>query len=380
MLAFLEAEHRGDAGIVYCLSRSEVEETAAWLRGKGWPALPYHAGLDAATRLRAPERFLREDGIVIVATIAFGMGIDKPNVRFVAHLDCPKSIEGYYQETGRAGRDGLPADAWLAYGLGDIVQLRQMVESGEASQERKRLEKRKLDALLGLCESVDVPARGAAELFRGISSRSVRQLRQLPGASSDLGRHDCRAEGPLVRIPHGTKIWRRASHRRAARQAHRKDREIRTRPGQHLRHRTGIQRGAMARDLPAVGRGSGFLEVDLSGYGGLRLTAESRPVLRGERTIAFREEPKAPRQESDALAQRYARRLKHDPLWQRLRERRLELAREQGVPPYVIFHDSTLREMYARRPRTLEELAEFPESGSANSSGTGKRSWMYSEL
>jgi ATP-dependent DNA helicase RecQ len=361
LLAFLEAEHRGDAGIVYCLSRAKVEETAQWLRSRGWPALAYHAGLDAATRLEHQSRFLREEGIVIVATIAFGMGIDKPNVRFVAHLDCPKSIEGYYQETGRAGRDGLPADAWLTYGLGDIVQLRRIVESGEASEERKRLEKRKLDALLGLCESTACRRAVLLSYFGEAHSGACGNCDNClyPQATWDGTTAARKALSCVYRtgqrfgVAHLIDVLLGKNTEKVGKFGH--DRVSTFGIGQEY---TAAQWRGIFRQLVAAH----LLEVDLGGYGGLRLTAESRPVLRGERTIAFREEAKT---RAKKLTQRRNATLDnvHDPLWERLRERRLELAREQGVPPYVIFHDSTLREMHTRRPRTLDELAAISGVG-----------------
>ena len=186
LLTLLREEHDGDAGIVYCLSRKSVEQTAEYLVGQGITALPYHAGLDRNVRARNQSRFLREDGVVMVATIAFGMGIDKPDVRFVAHLDLPKSVEGYYQETGRAGRDGLPSTAWLAYGLPDVVQQRRMIDTSEGDAAHKRRLTQHLDAMLALCETVTLPARAAAQLLRP-GERAVRQLRHVPDAAATRG-------------------------------------------------------------------------------------------------------------------------------------------------------------------------------------------------
>ena len=371
--AFLEAEHPNDAGIVYCLSRKKVEETAAWLKEKGWDALPYHAGLDAATRSKNQSRFLREEGVVMVATVAFGMGIDKPNVRFVAHLDLPKSMEGYYQETGRAGRDGLPANAWLAYGLGDVVTMRQMIANGEASEERKRLERQKLDALLGYCESTTCRHQTVLRYFGeehpgncGACDNCLEPVdtwdatREAQMALSCVYR-----TGQRFGVVHLIDVLLGKATAKVEQFHHRQLSTFGI--GRELAQ---TQWSSVYRQLVA----SGILESDIAAYGGLKLTAAARPILRGEQSVWLRRDAdpvKRKAQRAERTAQRNDKSREpfaganDDPLWLALKAKRTELAREQGVPPYVIFHDSTLLEILSQRPATLDEMARVSGVGQA---------------
>jgi ATP-dependent DNA helicase RecQ len=367
--AFLEAEHPDDAGIVYCLSRKKVEETAAWLKEQGWDALPYHAGLDAATRSKNQKRFLREEGVIMVATVAFGMGIDKPNVRFVAHLDLPKSMEGYYQETGRAGRDGLPANAWMAYGLGDVVSMRQMLMSGDAPEERKRVELQKLDALLGFCESTDCRHQTVLRYFGEAH----------PG---DCGQCDnCLAPVDTWDATQAAQMALSCVYRTGQRfgVVHLIDVLLgkETAKIEQFHHQQlstfGIGRELAQQQWSSVYRqlvAAGLLNVDIEGYGGLKLTEAARPVLKGQQEVWLRRDAdpvkrKAQRAERNVKAREPFAGANEDPLWQALKAKRLELAREQGVPPYVIFHDSTLLEILDRKPQTLDEMGQISGVGQA---------------
>jgi len=363
LLDFIRAEHAGECGIVYALSRARVEQTAEFLSRNGIAALPYHAGLDARTRAANQARFLREDGIVMVATIAFGMGVNKPDVRFVAHIDLPKSIEGYYQETGRAGRDGLPADAWLAYGLQDVVQQRRMIDDSEGDAQHQRRQVRQLDAMLALCETV--------------SCRRQDLLAYFGQAIQPCGNCDTCLEPPAAWD--GTvavqkllsaiyRLWRERGQRFGG--GHLIDilrGQMTDRVRQHG-HDTlsvfgvgetlsvdawrGILRQALA---------MGLLTVDLEGYGTLALTEASRAVLKGERTLMLRpvdaKRAKPRRQRTTTAAQLDA--LPPDALarFEHLRAWRGRTAREHNVPAYVIFHDATLREIALRNPDSLDALA-----------------------
>ncbi len=367
--AFLEAEHPDDAGIVYCLSRKKVEETAAWLKEQGWDALPYHAGLDATTRSANQKRFLREEGVIMVATVAFGMGIDKPNVRFVAHLDLPKSMEGYYQETGRAGRDGLPANAWMAYGLGDVVSMRQMLLSGDAPEERKRVELQKLDALLGFCESTACRHQTILRYFGEEHPGSCGECDNClsPVDTWDATRAAQMALSCVYRtgqrfgVVHLIDVLLGKVTPKVEQCAHQQLSTFGI--GKELAQ---AQWSSVYRQLAAAG----FISVDMEGYGGLRLTEAARPVLRGEQEVWLRRDAEPARRKpskaerGSRLREAYAG-ANEDPLWLALKAKRMELAREQGVPPYVIFHDSTLLEILNRKPQTLDEMGQVSGVGQA---------------
>jgi ATP-dependent DNA helicase RecQ len=357
---FLETEHPDDAGIVYCLSRKKVEETAAWLKEQGWDALPYHAGLDAAVRSKNQKKFLHEEGVIMVATVAFGMGIDKPNVRFVAHLDLPKSMEGYYQETGRAGRDGLPANAWMAYGLGDVVSMRQMLLSGDSPEERKRVELQKLDALLGFCEST---ACRHQTILRYFGESHPGDCGQCDNCLSPVDTWDATQAAQMA-----LSCVYRTGQRFGV--AHLIDVLLGklTPKIEQFNHQQlstfGIGKELAQQQWSSVYRqlvAAGFISVDMQAYGGLKLTETSRPVLRGEQEVWLRRDAE-PVKRTSSKAERSSRLREafaganDDPLWQALKAKRMELAREQGVPPYVIFHDSTLLEMLNRKPQSLTDM------------------------
>lgn len=365
LLAFLKAEHPQDAGIVYCLSRKKTEETASWLTTQGFTALAYHAGLPAEERAAHQARFLREEAVVMVATIAFGMGIDKPDVRFVAHLDLPKTIEAYYQETGRAGRDGAPANAWMIYGLQDVIKLRQMMQGSQGSEQHKRIEQHRLNAMLGLCEITSCRRQALLDYFGETYPEPCGNCDGcLEPAQTWDATEACRMAlsavartgerfgvNHLIDVLKGKetdKIWQFDHH--------------------HL-PTFGVGDALDNNQWRSVFRqlvGRGYLSVDLQGYGALKLQEKCRPLLRGECDIALRLDQKqkvAKRQTKTPLPEDI-----NVALWEALRECRRELAEEQSVPPYVIFHDSTLVEMCSVAPKTLDAFSRL--------SGVGERKLM----
>ncbi|WP_019410567.1 DNA helicase RecQ [Pseudomonas psychrophila] len=363
LLAFL-SERRSDAGIVYCLSRKKVDEVAQFLCDQGFPALPYHAGLPSETRAANQKRFLNEEGLIMVATIAFGMGIDKSNVRFVAHLDLPKSLEAYYQETGRAGRDGLPADAWMAYGLQDVVMLKQMLQNSEGDERHKRLEHHKLDAMLALCEEtrcrrqtllayfdedMPQPCGHCDNCVDGVQTWDATEpARQALSAIHRTGQRY--GTGYLIDVLLG-----------------RENEKIRSMGHQHLsvfglgKARAEGEWRTLFRQLVA----RGLADIDIEGYGGLRLSDTCRPLLRGEVTLELRRELKPQTSVKSSSASPASQLVRGDEReqWEALRALRRKLAEEHGVPPYVIFPDSTLLEMLRSQPTSLSDMAKVSGIG-----------------
>jgi ATP-dependent DNA helicase RecQ len=368
LLDLLRREHPGDSGIVYCLSRASVDKTAEFLVRNGIPAVPYHAGLDAATRSANQSRFLREDGLVVVATIAFGMGIDKPDVRFVAHLDLPKSVEGYYQETGRAGRDGLPATAWLAYGLQDVVQQRRMIDQSEGDLAHRRMLATHLEAMLALCETV--------------SCRRVRLLEYFGQDSSPCGNCDtCLTppeswDGTVPAQKLLSTVWR-LQH----------ERNQRFGVGQSVDILLGRSTDKITQwkheSLSTYGIGTELQETEWRGvarqllaqglltvsgeHQTLALTPESGDVLGGRRTVSLRRE--APRAARPSRASRSSSSSAPElpasaaPVFERLRAWRAATAKEEGVPAYVVFHDATLRQIALEQPGTLDAVGAISGIG-----------------
>ncbi len=356
LLRFIQDEHLGEAGIVYCLSRRKTEEAAELLAREGLRALPYHAGMDAARRAANQDRFMTESPVIMVATIAFGMGIDKPDVRFVAHLNLPKSIEAYYQETGRAGRDGLPADAWLVYGLQDVITLRQMQAASEAEESHKRIERHKLDAMLALCESTGCRRQVLLDYFAD-------PLEQ-PCGNCDTCLQPPETWDATVAAQKALSCVHRTGQRFGVNYLVDvllgKENDRIHQFGHQSLSTYGIGDELNAGEWRTLFRqliARGLLAVDLEGYGGLRLTEASRPVLRGEVELLLRKMRKAAPRKRRERSQPSVAGSVNEELWEALRVLRRELAESQGVPAYIIFHDTTLLEMAQLQPKSLEQLA-----------------------
>ncbi|WP_417545485.1 DNA helicase RecQ [Marinobacter sp.] len=368
LLDFIKAEHEGDCGIVYCLSRNKVDATAKMLAQKGYTALPYHAGLPSNDRAHNQERFLRQDGVIIVATIAFGMGIDKPDVRFVAHLDLPKSLEAYYQETGRAGRDGKPSTAWMVYGLQDVIKLRQMLEASQGNDHFKRVERQKLDAMLGLCEVTKCRRQVLLNYFGdelevpcGNCDTCLNPPETWDGTVAVQKALSCVFRtGQRFGVTYLIDVLRGSENERVRQSGH------------HQVSTYGIGIELSVTEWKSVFRqlvANGYLRADPEGYGALQLTEQCRPLLKGEHKVELRKDPVVKKSAGRSSGGRTGSAVKDQVTdrvgWEALRACRKELADKQGVPPYVIFHDTTLFDMLERKPQTLDELAGVSGVGAA---------------
>jgi len=368
---FLQESHAKDAGIVYCLSRKKVEATAEWLVKQGRVALPYHAGLPADIRQVNQRRFLREEGVIIVATIAFGMGIDKPDVRFVAHLSLPKSVEAYYQETGRAGRDGLAANAWMAYGLQDVITLRQFSQQSNANEIQKQVEHHKLEAMLGLCEVVSCRRTALLEYFDEFKTRPCGNCDNClhPPQKWDATKAAQMALSCVYRteqrfgVNYIVNLLIGKTDERIQRNKH--DQLSTFAIGKEF---TTTEWRVIMRQLIAMG----YLEIDMDRHGAMRLAEKCRPVLRGEETLQLR---KVQIEEKQLAVKKGKQTIRpqDQSLWEALRALRMSLAEKAGVPPYVIFHDSTLQEMLKKRPCTQNEMSKISGVGEQKLSKFGQQ-------
>ncbi|NQT69838.1 MAG: DNA helicase RecQ [Desulfobacteraceae bacterium] len=366
LLDFLNTEHLKDSGIVYCLTRKKVEKTAAWLSEKGYKVFPYHAGLDQKVRLAHQRRFLHEESVIIVATIAFGMGIDKPDVRFIAHLDLPKSLEAYYQETGRAGRDGHKADAWMIYSLADVIAVRTLLDRSEGDMQFKRIQHRKLEAFLGYCETTGCRRQVLLGYFGEELPRACEncdtchgEIETWDGTIAAQKALSCvYRTGQRFGAEYLSNVLRGSDNERIGRFRHDKIPTF------------GVGADLSKKEWKSIFRqliAAGLLFVDLESKGGFKLTDKSWAVLRGEKSVQFRKDPETKK------AKRTPRLIsKHEndffdqtstDLWEKLRALRLKLAKEQDIAPFIVFHDRTLRELVAYLPRSLEEMRDISGIG-----------------
>ncbi len=377
LLSFLQSEHAGAAGIVYVRTRKRADQIAAWLQERGVTALPYHAGLDQSLRLAHQQRFLREEGLVMVATIAFGMGIDKPDVRFVAHLDLPSSVEAYYQETGRAGRDGQPADAWMVYSLADVIAMRKMLESSEGDGQFKMIQLKKLEALLGYCETVSCRRQLLLDYFgeEGVTAcgncdTCLRPVETWDATTAVQMALSCVFRtGQRFGAAYLTDVLMGKTNERMERFGH------------HRIKTFGVGREIGSHDWRSIFRqlaAVGLLSVNMTRISGFRLTEKSWPVLKGQKRVRFRKDPlpvkakkRTPKKTTAPGVDLTA--AKSVPLWEKLRALRMRISKELEIPPFVVFHDRTLAEFVEQRPVTREQFLGITGVGE-------KKAEQYGEL